>query len=48
MAGGERAEWEQRSGEQLVLDSTQSRAGGRHRGSGTTPHPPGVPGRLRL
>ena len=39
MAGGQRAEWEQGCGEQLVLDSTQARAGAGHRAGGTTPLP---------
>ena len=47
-AGGERAEWEQGSGEQLVLDSAQPRARGGHRGSRTAHHPPGIPGHRRL
>lgn len=48
MAGGQSAEWEQGCGEQLVLDSTQARAGAGHRVGGTTPGPPGAPGQLEV
>lgn len=48
MAGGQRAQWEQGCGEQLVLDSTQARAGAGQRAGGTTPGPPEAPGQLEV